>query len=82
MSEPRLTCDEVAALTGGYALDALSPAERVAVDSHLDECELHPELRELRLAAAAIVTHRDCNCGQRGLRHVGAHWSEFSGAGN
>ncbi len=54
MSEPRLTCDEVAALTGGYALDALSPAERAAVVSHLDECELHAELRELRLAAAAV----------------------------
>ena len=56
---PRLSCDEVAELTGGYALDALSTGERQAVEAHVDECELHEEISQLRLAAASVALSVD-----------------------
>ena len=65
---PRLSCDEVAELTGGYALDALSPEERHAVEAHVDECQLHEEISQLRLAAASVALSVDEVAPPSGLR--------------
>lgn len=48
--------DELRELTGGYVLDALSDAERRALDAHLATCaECAREVRELRAVAGGLA---------------------------
>jgi anti-sigma-K factor RskA len=49
-----MNCDEVAELLGAYALDALPPEERAALEQHLATCSLHDELVGLLGAAATV----------------------------
>ena len=50
-----MTCDEVRELLPGYALEALDPSERDAVDAHLMTCRLHDEdLVQLRTTGMAL----------------------------
>ena len=51
-----MTCDEVRALSGAYALRALPPDVARAVDEHVTGCNLHPYLAEVR-AAAELLAH-------------------------
>jgi anti-sigma-K factor RskA len=56
MTSPR-THDQVREDLGAYALDALAPDERVAVDAHLATCQAcRDELRAMNEAAAALST--------------------------
>ena len=46
-----MSCDEVRELLGAYVLDAVTDEDRLAIEEHLADCDLHPELAELRAAA-------------------------------
>ena len=50
-----MNCDEVRELLGAYALDAVPPDEREAIEAHLDECSLHEEVVSLRAAAFGLA---------------------------
>jgi anti-sigma-K factor RskA len=51
-----MTHDELRELTGGYALGALSDADRRALESHLDGCaECAREVRELAVVAGGLA---------------------------
>ena len=49
-----MNCDEVRELLGAYALDAVPPDEREAIEAHLEECGLHEEVVPLRAAAFGL----------------------------
>jgi anti-sigma-K factor RskA len=49
-----MNCAEVAELLGAYALDALPPEEKQAVEGHLATCNLHAEMVSLFSAAATV----------------------------
>jgi len=49
-----MNCEDVNALAGEYALDALAPDERAAVAAHLETCALHGEIAGLRAAALVL----------------------------
>jgi anti-sigma-K factor RskA len=56
MTQP-WTHDQVVAELGAYALDAVSPDERAAIEAHLKTCDsCRNELRAMSEAAAALVT--------------------------
>jgi anti-sigma-K factor RskA len=50
-----MRCEEVEELAGAYALYALPPDELAEVEAHLADCERHPELAELLMAASTIA---------------------------
>lgn len=49
-----MNCDQVRELETAFALDALDAATREAVAAHVEHCDGHPRLAELRAAAIAI----------------------------
>lgn len=49
-----MNCSDVDELLAAYALDAVDPGERAAIEAHLDTCDLHDEVAEL-LAAASVL---------------------------
>ncbi len=49
-----MNCDEVRELLGAYALDAVPPDEREAIEAHLEGCGLHEEVVSLRAAAFGL----------------------------
>jgi anti-sigma-K factor RskA len=50
-----VNCEEVRELTGAYVLGALDVDEMHAVEQHLAECSLHPEIAGLRATAGLLV---------------------------
>src|SRR5438034_1123775 len=38
LERPNMTCEEFEELSGAYALDAVTPAERLAAEAHLATC--------------------------------------------
>ena len=50
-----MNCEEIRDLLAAYALGTATSEERAQVESHLDECNLHPELRELSAVSASLA---------------------------
>lgn len=50
-----MNCEEIEELAGAYALGALPEEERAAGSAHLESCDKHPEMRELKAAAASLA---------------------------
>jgi hypothetical protein len=71
-----VSCDDVKDLLSAYALDALSHSERLEVEEHLVDCDLHTELAGLRatvsgLSLAAAEMRPPAALGQRIAAAVG-----------
>ncbi len=49
-----MSCDEVRELLGAYVLDAVHDDDRVAIEDHLAECDLHGEVASLRATALGL----------------------------
>ena len=49
-----MSCDDVRDLLSAYALDAVSRSERIEVEQHLADCDLHAELAELRATVSGL----------------------------
>lgn len=50
-----MNCEQVDELAAVYALDAVDEAERAAIEAHLETCDRHDELAELRAVALGLA---------------------------
>ncbi|NQW17550.1 MAG: anti-sigma factor [Chloroflexi bacterium] len=50
-----MNCDEIRDLLGAYAIGVATAEERAQVEGHLEECDLHQELRDLSAVSATLA---------------------------